>query len=52
LGKTYRASSPRESVLSQSYPDFEVIVMDDGSTDNTSEVASRYERVRLVRQVL
>src|ERR687898_2206392 len=39
-----------ESVLSQSYPNFEIIVVDDGSTDNTSEVASRYEGVRLVRQ--
>src|SRR5215212_10726407 len=39
-----------ESVISQSYKNFEIIVVDDGSTDNTSEVASSYEEVRLVRQ--
>jgi glycosyltransferase involved in cell wall biosynthesis len=41
-----------ESVLSQSYPHFEIVVVDDGSPDNTAEVASRYppEKVRLIRQ--
>jgi glycosyltransferase involved in cell wall biosynthesis len=41
-----------ESVLSQSYQRYEIVVVDDGSTDNTSEVASRYppEKVRLIRQ--
>jgi glycosyltransferase involved in cell wall biosynthesis len=39
-----------ESVLAQSYPQIEPIVVDDGSPDNTSEVAGRYPVVRVVRQ--
>ena len=39
-----------ESVLKQTYPNVEVIVVDDGSSDNTKEVATRFSDVRYIRQ--
>jgi glycosyltransferase involved in cell wall biosynthesis len=40
-----------ESVLAQTWPALECIVVDDGSTDSTSAEVSRFgERVRLIRQ--
>lgn len=39
-----------ESVLEQSFSDWELIVIDDGSIDESSEIASRYPGVKLVRQ--
>ena len=39
-----------ESALAQTYKDIEVIVVNDGSKDNTSEVAKRYPNVKLIEQ--
>ncbi|MBR5167935.1 MAG: glycosyltransferase family 2 protein [Salinivirgaceae bacterium] len=36
-----------ESVLAQTYTDWELIIVDDGSTDNTREVVSQYKDKRI-----
>lgn len=40
-----------DSVLSQDHPDFEIIVVDDGSTDTTSGLLAQYgSAIRIIRQ--
>lgn len=39
-----------DSVFAQTYQDFEIIVVNDGSTDNIQQVLSRYERLVVINQ--
>ena len=49
-------SDSLDGVLKQTYPDWETIVVDDGSTDNTTQVVERYcardDRIRLLTQTI
>jgi glycosyltransferase involved in cell wall biosynthesis len=47
-----RIGDTLESVLALDYPDFEVIVVDNGSTDRTMEVVRNYPKVILLSQPL
>ena len=38
-----------ESILTQTYKDFELLILDDGSTDDSYQIIARYERRARVR---
>jgi glycosyltransferase involved in cell wall biosynthesis len=44
------AGQALESVFKDAYRPIEVIVVDDGSSDNTTEIIGRYDNVRFVYQ--
>lgn len=49
-GQAHYLGEAIESVLAQTYPHLEVVVVDDESRDNASSIASRYPGVRCVRE--
>ena len=38
-----------EGLLAQTHPFDEILVIDDGSSDNSAEIASRYSQIRLIQ---
>jgi glycosyltransferase involved in cell wall biosynthesis len=48
-GQSHFVGEAIESVLAQTYPHLEVLVVDDSSPDNASEIATRYPGVRCLR---
>lgn len=45
--RAHRIAATIEAVIAQSFSDWELIIIDDGSTDNTKEVVSKYSDPRI-----
>ena len=46
--RAYILGKAVESVLNQTYPYFELVIVDDGSTDNTKKLLSQYKDERII----
>ena len=49
--RAYLIERTIRSVLNQTFIDYEYIILDDGSTDNTEEVVSRYTKYMNIRYI-
>lgn len=49
FGQSHFVSEAIESVLAQTYPHLEILVVDDSSPDNAAQIAARYPGVRCLR---
>lgn len=48
FNRAYCIARPLKSLLNQTFRDFEVVIVDDGSTDNTEEVVSEFKNSGLI----
>ena len=39
-----------DSIKRQTFTDYEIVLVDDGSTDNTKEIVEKYEEIRYIYQ--
>lgn len=46
--RAYILGQALESILNQTYPDFELLVIDDGSTDGTEDLVQMYQDERII----